>query len=407
MRIAIAGLGVAGGVIATGLAAMPGIEVAAFEKVGPDDHAAAGNGLNVGPNALWALRTVLPEMAARLTAASLPWRQWRAATMAGEPLYQVALPEVAGCDGIRIRWAELYRVCRERAQAMGAVRFKAEVTGVGIEPASGLVSLEVLAAGGERRRVNGFNLLIAADGRYSAVRRQLSGEPRVSHLGVGNFRLLLDDGGQLAIDDLEQWFNGPARLLAFRLREGLIYLSGNMPIDPGEEIGAELNSAAGIRRRYTPAEGSIAEAPRWLREGACRGAETGELHWSRVQEASVAWLGAGGRAVYPGDCGHAMVPTLGQGATSAIEDGAVFVQMFRDAWAERGDALDVPAFTARYEQARRPRIDFVREFSREASDVLMAPTFTLDKVRAKGGAEFRGKLKRLYNAIGLPETAAA
>ncbi len=114
MRVAIAGVGVAGGVVATGLAAMPGVEVLAFERVGPEDHAVAGNGLNVGPNALIALDRVMPELAARLRDASLPWRQWHASTMAGEHLLHLPLAEVAASDGMRIRWAELYRVCRER-----------------------------------------------------------------------------------------------------------------------------------------------------------------------------------------------------------------------------------------------------------------------------------------------------
>jgi len=192
MRIAIAGVGVAGGVIATGLAGLPGVEVLAFEKVGPDDHAAAGNGLNVGPNALLALQNVLPEMAARLRAASLPWRQWRAATMAGEPLYEVALQEVAQCEGIRIRWAELYRACRERTG--GVVRFNAAVTGVR-QVADGGLSVTVHEAGGAERTVADIDLLIAADGRYSVVREQLSGSPEVTHLGVGNFRVLLQRSG--------------------------------------------------------------------------------------------------------------------------------------------------------------------------------------------------------------------
>jgi salicylate hydroxylase len=405
MKIAIAGLGVAGGVIATGLAELPGVELLAFEKVGPDDHAVAGNGLNVGPNALRALEAVLPEMAARLHAASLPWRQWRAATIGGEPLYEVALPEVAGVEGIRIRWAELYRACRAKAQGAGIARFKAEVTSARLTPRG--ISLDVLEAGGATRTIDGLDLVIAADGRYSAVRAQLSGAPDVTHLGVGNFRLLLDDGGKLPIDDLEQWFNGPSRLLAFRLKEGLIYLSGNIPIEAGLDISDELKSAAGIRRCYTPADGRIAEVPRWLLDGACAGASKGELHWSRVQEASVAWRDASGRALYLGDCGHAMVPTLGQGATTAIEDGAVFVQLFRDAYEREGARLDVAALTRRYAQARTPRIDFIRAFSWEASDVLMAPGFTLDKVRAKGGAAYRAKLRLLYDGLDLAETAAA
>jgi salicylate hydroxylase len=405
MKIAIAGLGVAGGVIATGLTGLPGIELLAFEKVGPDDHAFAGNGLNVGPNALRALEAALPEMAARLRAASLPWRQWRAATIGGEPLYEIALPEVAEVEGIRIRWAELYRACRASAQGAGIAHFKAEVGSARLTPHG--VSLGVLEAGGSAREIDGFDLVIAADGRYSAVREQLSGAPAVTHLGVGNFRLLLDDGGKLPIDDLEQWFNGPARLLAFRLKEGLIYLSGNIPIEAGLEISEELKSAEGIRRCYLPADGRIAPVPGWLLDGACTGASRGELHWSRVQEASSAWRDASGRALYVGDCGHAMVPTLGQGATCAIEDGAVFVQLFREAYEREGARLDVPALTRRYEAARTPRLDFIRAFSWEASDVLMAPGFSLDKVRAKGGAAYRAKLRQLYDGLDLRETMQA
>lgn len=45
----IAGMGVAGGVIAAGLADLPGIELACVEQVDRDDHASAGNGLNIGP----------------------------------------------------------------------------------------------------------------------------------------------------------------------------------------------------------------------------------------------------------------------------------------------------------------------------------------------------------------------
>jgi len=102
-----------------------------------------------------------------------------------------------------------------------------------------------------------------------------------------------------------------------------------------------------------------------------------------------------------------MVPTLGQGATSAIEDGALFVRDFRAAWAAGGGRVDVPALTSGYAALRGPRVDFVRAFSWEASDVLMEPGFSLDKVRAKGGAQFRAKLARLYKELELAEPVVA
>ena len=100
------------------------------------------------------------------------------------------------------------------------------------EPCGGRPALQVEAC--DRRRMLGAaDLLVVAEGRYLSPRTQLCGPPTIRHLGVANFRVLLDDGGALPIDDLEQWYSGPNRLLAFRVRDGLIYLSGNLPLAPG------------------------------------------------------------------------------------------------------------------------------------------------------------------------------
>jgi salicylate hydroxylase len=389
MRIAIAGVGVAGGVIATGLAQLPGVEVLAFEKVGLDDHASAGNGLNVGPNAMLALQRALPEMAARLRDHSLPWRQWRANTMAGELLYEVPLHEVAVCDGIRIRWADLYRECR--AQAGAAVRYHAEVRDVE-QAADGRLRVRVVHADARVEEIADIDLLVAADGRYSALRQQLCGSAPVRHLGVGNFRVLLDDGGEWPIRDLEQWFHGPHRLLAFRLQGGLVYLSGNIPIEVGEDIPDQRRTAQWLEEAYTPADGVMAEAPRRLLRGACRAADRGELHWSRLQEGTTCWHDDSARVLFPGDAAHPMVPTLGQGATTAIEDGAVFVEQFGAALAT-GAAADLQALVRGYATARADRTAFIRRFSWEASDVLRDTGAAYEHVRAKGAG-----LRRLYGS---------
>src|SRR4051794_25703960 len=54
-RIVIAGAGIAGSILAQGLMHQPGLDVICLEQVGPDDHAEAGTGLNIGPNAIKAL----------------------------------------------------------------------------------------------------------------------------------------------------------------------------------------------------------------------------------------------------------------------------------------------------------------------------------------------------------------
>lgn len=391
MKVAISGVGVAGGVIATGLATLPGVEVLAFERVGPEDHAVAGNGLNVGPNALLALDRALPALAARLRAVSLPWRQWRASTVGGELLLHQPLADLASCDGLRIRWAELYRACREHNA--GVVRYQAEVEAVHRSDDAGRLALTVRTGEGQQQRIDGIDLLIAAEGRFSGLRSQLCGAPGITHLGVANFRVLLQDQGRWPLDDLEQWFNGPHRLLAFRLRDGLVYLSGNLPIDPGQDTPAHVKTAAWLDRCYTPAEGPMAEVPARLLQGACHAAERGELHWSRLQESTVCWHDASARVLFPGDAGHAMVPTLGQGATTAIEDGAVFVALFREALVQ---GLEAPALVHRFVQQRRARVDFIRQLSWQASDVIMADRFSIAGVRAKAEPAYTAQLRRLY-----------
>jgi salicylate hydroxylase len=257
------------------------------------------------------------------------------------------------------------------------------------------MSLEVVHSSGRQELVEGIDLLIAADGRYSGLRQQLGGAATVTQLGVGNFRVLLDDAGEWPIDDLEQWFNGPHRLLAFRLQGGLVYLSGNIPIDAGSDIPPERKMAQWLERAYTPADGVLAEAPRRLLQGACRAAAEGALHWSRLQEGSFRWHDDSGRVLFPGDAGHPMVPTLGQGATTAIEDGALFVAHLNRAL-EAGP-VDVPDLLRNFAAARAARIDFVSRFSWDASDVLLQGAADADLVRAKGGEPYRGKLRRLYS----------
>lgn len=392
MRVAISGVGVAGGVIATGLADMPGVEVLAFERVGPDDHAVAGNGLNVGPNALIALDRSLPDLAARLRQVSLPWQQWRASTVGGELLAHVPLATVAACDGLRIRWAELYRACREHNSSV--VRYSAEVEEVHRGPGGGALNLTVRMADGGRQCVKDIDLLIAAEGRFGGVRQRLGSPPTITYLGVANFRVLLKDDGQWPLDDLEQWFNGPHRLLAFRLRDGLVYLSGNLPIDAGQDTPDHVKTPDWLASSYTPQSGTMARVPELLLAGACRAAAANELHWSRLQESTVCWQDDTGRVLFPGDAGHAMVPTLGQGATTAIEDGAVFVEMFREALHV---GQPVQALLRRFEDRRRERVDFIRALSWEASDVIMAGGFTLERARAKGEAPYLDRLRRLYS----------
>jgi salicylate hydroxylase len=401
MRILIAGSGVAGSVIAAGLRDVEGIEVTCLERVDSAGHARAGNGLNIGPNAVTALAASNPHLLGELQGVSLPWQSWQAATIEGEALWQLPLHEVSHHDGLRIRWSDLYGTCRNAAGS--AVSYCSEV--IAATPSEGYVRVEAMVNGG-RQVLPEADLLVVAEGRFSNLRAQLVGPLAIRHLGVANFRVLLDDGGKLPVDDLAQWYTGPNRLLAFRLRDGLIYLSGNLPLRPGDEVPEEMKTADYLERAYLPAGSRPAEVPLWLVRAACDAVD--RQHWSRAQETAPCYSSAHGRVVFVGDAAHAMAPTLGQGATLALEDACAFVNLFRDAWRKvpKGTgAIDLARFARAFEAIRHDRVDSIRQLSWDATDSLLEGADAATLVRQKSAPEWRGRFEKMYREAPTPENA--
>lgn len=399
MRVVIVGAGVAGGVIARGLRDLPGVELILAEQVAPDDHASAGNGLNIGPNALLALDRVLPAMAAELRAASLPWTRWRAALIDGTPLYQIPLAEVAAVPGVRIRWSALYGIAREPIADVTRYRHRCVDVAVGTD---GKPCVVLERADGTRVELADADLVIACDGRYSTVRARLCGTPPIRHLGVANFRLLIDDRGATALDDLEQWFHGPSRLLTYRLADGMVYLTANFPIAPDSEIQAEQKTAAFVRRTYLPRGEPTDAVGAFLVEAACRGLDG--AHWSRFQDSETRFHDDSGRVLFVGDSAHAMAPTLGQGATQAIEDACALVDLVRERLGH--GRVDIAALTAAYDRRRRARIEFVKRLSWDATACLLtgADPAATNRWMTTTPA-YRDALRRLYGELGFGTSA--
>jgi 2-polyprenyl-6-methoxyphenol hydroxylase-like FAD-dependent oxidoreductase len=68
-----------------------------------------------------------------------------------------------------------------------------------------------------------------------------------------------------------------------------------------------------------------------------------------------------GRVVIIGDAAHAMLPTIGQGAATALEDGVCVTRMIAAPVSAGGDLADA---LAAFDEARRPRC---RQLARQAS----------------------------------------
>ena len=395
MRVVIVGAGVAGCVMARKLSQLHGMEVTCLERVSRDDHSEAGTGLNVGPNAVKALRLVDAELAESITQASYPWHHWRISLTDGTVLFDLPLTKVADSAGWRIRWSELYRVLREAAGA--SIAYGCEITHIGRDSDDRSRTSVAWTRDGKEFRLDGVDLLIAADGRYSKVRRAISGEPAVRHIGVSIFRLLVPDSSSGLINDYEQWFNGPNRLLSFRVPSGHIYIAGTFPIAPDAPIADDLKGADTLRAAYTPTSATASDQARWMIEAICKNAV--DLHWARMQEHEMLYRAAGCNVLYLGDAAHGMVPTLGQGATQAIEDSANAAELIARRYTN-GD-VNVDGWLSQFDALRAGRMRFVMEFSLAATDTMLEGADPVAGTLHKNEESFQSRLKALYRDVGL------
>ena len=277
-----------------------------LEQVGPEDQGEAGTGLNIGPNAIKCLRAHLPDEAEAIVSNSLPWNVWTAALTDGRMLMDLRLDAVADNPGIRIRWAELYALLREPLR--NTITYNAELTGCGQDEAGTFVVWTDRATG-EQHRIEGIDLLIAGDGRYSAIRQYVLGGPETPQfLNVCLYRVLFPAGPDCPIDDYGQWFNGPNRLLAYRVPGDFVYCAGSFPIPPGSAVPDAMKQPDFLRTAYTPADGAPSPEAAYLIDAVVRYAD--RIHWARLQEGSVTYGDKPG-ILLAGDAAHPMVPDAG------------------------------------------------------------------------------------------------
>ena len=386
-RIVVVGAGVAGSLVTSGLAGRDDVEVICLEKVDSAGQADAGTGLNIGPNAIKSLASVMPERAEAIVADSLPWRRWTIGCTDGRQLMDLPLEAVADNFGIRIRWSELYALLR--APIAGNIVYGAELLACGLDEGSLFVRYADIRAGVEET-IADIDLLISSDGRYSRIREHFCGKEEPIFLGVCLYRILFPVGPDCPIDDYGQWFNGPNRLLAVRVPGDLVYCAGSFPLPADGVIRDEMKSAEALRRCHTPSDGPASRECEFLIEATVRHVD--RVHWARVQEGSVRYA-AGPGVLLVGDAAHPMTPTLGQGATQAVEDACVVVDEVRKALGS-GEGLDL--IPARVDARRRERAQFVVDFSRDATDTMLAGADPIAGTLEKLEPPFQNRLVRLY-----------
>jgi 2-polyprenyl-6-methoxyphenol hydroxylase-like FAD-dependent oxidoreductase len=399
VRIVIVGAGVAGCIVTRALSRLPGAEIICLERVEHDDHSESGTGLNIGPNGVQALRAHAPALASAITHASFPWQTWKVSLTDGSLLFDLTLASVANNDGWRIRWSELYRMLRQAAAPH--IAYRCTITRIGpSERDPARTSVEWTQAGSVKR-LEDVDLLIAADGRYSQVRRAISGEAAVRHVGVALSRVLVPDTSGGLIGDYEQWFNGPSRLLGFRVPPAHVYTTCAFPVPAEQPIPEALKRPEALRRKYVPRSGKLSASAQWMVDTLC--SHAAETHWARMQEHDLLYADPHRNVLYLGDAAHGMVPTLGQGATQAIEDAAVAADIIAGEW---GNGRRNPRRWLRLiSRKRSERMRFAMQFSLEGTDTMLAGADPVAGTLQKTGPDFMAKLRRLYCDVASPSAS--
>jgi salicylate hydroxylase len=104
--------------------------------------------------------------------------------------------------------------------------------------------------------------------------------------------------------------------------------------------------------------------------------------------------------LYLGDAAHGMVPTLGQGATQALEDAANAAMLIMQRY--DSGSRDVAGWLADIETLRNDRLRFVMEFSLDATDTMLEGADPVQGTAHKNEVSFQNRLKALYRDVGLP-----
>ena len=350
-HIAIAGGGVAGLTAALAIAG-PETQVTVFEQA--DSLQEVGAGLQVSPNA-WRVFEALSVAEAIEPLSVAPdvirMRRGRDARL---------IARVPLGNNATARWGAPYRVVH-RADLQACL-----LAAIGKQSA---IRLELSAQVGgyrvdgdevrirfENGSSDGFDGLIGADGLWSAVRRQVSGEADPVYSGKVAWRATIPaDAVPAGIDPGETglWLGRDAHLVHYAVRDGEEINVVAIFADSWNEPGW---SAAGRR------EDVIARFADWHRLArAVVEAPDSWVKWALADREPLSRWGVG-PVTLAGDAAHPMLPFLAQGAAMGIEDGYVLGLAL-------DGADDIESAFRRYENRRMGRTARVQRGARANGDI--------------------------------------
>jgi salicylate hydroxylase len=371
-------------------------EVRVFER--RDEFSESGAGIQLGPNAFRALRTLGLNEAVCARAVFVDEIRLMDGTT-GRPLLR--LP-VKGSYVTRFREpyavvhrGELYRVLLDACRASGRVELSASTEIAGYEQDD--TSVNALARDG--RRFDG-SVLIGADGIKSTVREQMVGDgsPRVSGHTIYRSVIPMDDvPARLRSHSVTVWAGPGWHFVHYPIAGGSrLNLAAIRDDRATTEIVGERVDQAQVRREFAEVGG----VPNELIELG--------VDWRRWvlcdRDPIDTWVD--GRAALLGDAAHPMLQYAAQGACMALEDAVVLARCLGD---PDCDVAVGPALEA-YNRARRARVTRIQIVSRRLGDEIChaqgAQARARDRLLAQiGPDDLHARIAWLHGAERFDESA--
>jgi salicylate hydroxylase len=342
LTAAVVGGGI-GGLAAAAALTRAGIEASVYEQAPALGE--VGAGVLIGPNSVrllhrLGLASAIDEVGGWVGEGSTYYRH------DGARVAPVMTTDSSG-------WAAMYGM--HRADLVDVLR--RAVPDDRIHPGHRAVSVRQTSAKARVTFENGAvaeaDLVIAADGIHSVLRRFVTGQATPVFSGSVAYRGVLD---RVRVPDwparvFQVWMGEGRHIIVFPLRAGR--LLNFVCFVPADEEMRESWSAPGDPDALRAAFEGFAAPVRGL-----LGQIDSTFWWGLYDREPLAeWTS--GRLALLGDAAHPMLPHLGQGANQSIEDAFALAAVLRDA-----AAAEVPAALRRYARVRRRRTDVVQANSR-------------------------------------------